>query len=277
MLDHDNPRLPAGLDAADQEALIKYFADNYALGELAESMARNGYFDEEPLLTIPDGGGSSNLVTVEGNRRLATLKLLTNDDLRHRIVGDGWDVLASQVKKKRLTLDPVPILRYQRRRELLDFLGFRHVSGVVQWTPEAKARFVTYLITEHNYTFEDAAKAIGSKEDAIRRQFVAYLSLQQAEASGEDVSRAERSFGVYYRAVQNPAIRTYMTLKDPSKATPTKQRVIAPNGAGRVGDVISFLFGDESKRRVLRDSRQIDDLGRVLKSGTATALLKQSR
>ena len=116
MLDHDNPRLPAGLDAADQEALIKYFADNYALGELAESMARNGYFDEEPLLTIPDGGGSSNLVTVEGNRRLATLKLLTNEDLRHRIVVDGWDELASQVKKKRLTLDPVPIIRYQRRR-----------------------------------------------------------------------------------------------------------------------------------------------------------------
>jgi hypothetical protein len=69
---------------------------DFNIDELADSMAQNGYFDEEPLVAIPkilpgnliyEELSSENFenyikqettefVVVEGNRRLATIKIL---------------------------------------------------------------------------------------------------------------------------------------------------------------------------------------------------------
>ncbi|MBK7639040.1 MAG: hypothetical protein IPJ22_03035 [Bacteroidetes bacterium] len=78
----------------------------FDIEELAYSMAENGYFDEEPLVAIPQSlpivfhGLSGNelmqndayikfikdqttqFVVVEGNRRLSTIKLLLSAELR---------------------------------------------------------------------------------------------------------------------------------------------------------------------------------------------------
>src|SRR4051794_40767901 len=81
LLDPENPRLPADLDNLNQHALVRYFDDSYNLDELADSMLKEGFFGEEPLLTIPGTDGGTRIV-VEGNRRLATLKLLLDADAR---------------------------------------------------------------------------------------------------------------------------------------------------------------------------------------------------
>ena len=52
---------------------------------------------------------------------------------------DHWTELAERAAAKRDELDPVPTFEYEDRNELLAYLGFRHVTGVVQWTAEAKA------------------------------------------------------------------------------------------------------------------------------------------
>ena len=51
-----------------------------ALDELVASFVENGYFEEEPLVVVPIG--EDRFKTVEGNRRLATLKLLL-DGIHH--------------------------------------------------------------------------------------------------------------------------------------------------------------------------------------------------
>ena len=275
LLDPDNPRLPDDLDTSDQQELLRHFLSNYQPDEIAESMAENGYFNEEPLLVVPDRNA---FVVVEGNRRLAALKLLTSPADREALRTPArWRDLAEAAADK--NLDQVPVVRYAARDELLDYLGFRHVSGIAPWTPEAKARFVSSLVTRDGYSFRDAARAIGSRSDAIRRQVLAYAALQQNKRAGFDVRPAERLFGFYYRSLQSPGVRRHMGVPDPADFTEKMTSPVAPGSEEAVAEVISWLFGNEAEHQkpVIRESRQVDALGHVLLSPEATVILRETR
>jgi len=129
-------------------------------------------------------------------------------------------------------------------------------------------------VTQYGYSFEKAAKVIGSRKDAIRRQFMAWSSLQQARLAGVDVSPALRHFGVFYRALQNPRIRGFLTLQGWNEDSEGSREPLERDGPGRLGEFLDFVFG---KRRVIRESRQLDDLGKVLADPSAYALLRDER
>ena len=59
-------------------AITKRLLDQADLMELVESIAANGYLDLEPLFVIEEKGEK---VVVEGNRRVAAIKVLTDPDL----------------------------------------------------------------------------------------------------------------------------------------------------------------------------------------------------
>lgn len=78
LLDERNPRLSdAGQSRAPRE-IIQYLFQHDKAAEVADSIARRGYFPNEPLLAVPDDG---RLIVVEGNRRLAALKALRDSSL----------------------------------------------------------------------------------------------------------------------------------------------------------------------------------------------------
>lgn len=211
LLDAENPRLPEHLANASQNELLLHFAREYQLEELAWSMAERGYFAEEPLLTVRATNPEYRIV-IEGNRRLATLKLLADADLRALVPRRAlWDELAAAVAQHNLA--EVPTRNYEERRQLVEYLGFRHVSGLMAWESEAKARFIHKLIVEYGYSFQDAGRVIGSRSDAIRRQFVAWRAIEQARAAGHTIEHVVARFGVFYRALQNPAIRRFVHLQ----------------------------------------------------------------
>lgn len=278
LLDEENPRLPPDMGATDQDALLRFFDARYNLDELAESMVEEGFFVEEPLLTAPHPDGEHRIV-VEGNRRLATLKLLLDEDARAAVDRtEHWAELADRAADKRDELDPVPTFEYADRTELLAYLGFRHVTGVVPWTAEAKARYIADHVARTN-SFADTARTIGSRQDAVRRQFVGYWALRQAAEAGHNVDQALRFFGVFYRAVQSPAIRQFMHLREPSEIAEQETTPIEDGQEERVAQVSSWLFGvpGTDERAVIKDSRQITALGRILANAEATAALVEAR
>ena len=73
-LDPRNPRLPEGL-ARDEHSIATFLRNEEALEELAQSFVDNGFFESDPLIVVTEDDGLTNVV-VEGNRRLATLKIL---------------------------------------------------------------------------------------------------------------------------------------------------------------------------------------------------------
>ncbi len=273
-LDPENFRLPADLEVDDPDELLRHFYKNYELEEIAWSIAEEGYWPEEPLLTVTSPADESHRIVVEGNRRLATLKLLTSAEARSTVgSSDIWEELAAFAADHSLT--KIPSRHYAGRTELLRFLGFRHVSGLLKWDADAKARFVHELVQEHDFSFKDAGRAIGSRADAVGRNFVAWASLEQARTSGVDVGAAVDRFGVFYRALQNPKIRDFVGLG--TKWLEPKEDMAEPldeGGAERLEEFIGFVFGPE---RVVRESRRLDQLGEVLADEGALAVLRTER
>jgi hypothetical protein len=276
-LDSQNPRLPRDLQLADQQALIDYFDERYELDEISESMIDKGFFAQEPLLALePDANGEH--IVIEGNRRLATLKLLTQPTCAAATPrATHWLDAAKRAAESGADLDPVPVMLYRRREELEDYLGFRHVTGIAGWSAEAKARFVAGLICDGR-SFKDAARAIGSRQDAVRRQFVTWSALEQARAADQPVDRATKFFGTFYRALQNKGIREYAGLPDPREIQPADTEPIPVGDEPKLATLVDWLFGDGGRSKPLfTDSRRLNDLGRILQVPDARNMLEEER
>src|SRR5690349_18855320 len=118
-LDPENPRLVVD-GQPTQLRLLRQLYEEEALDELVYSFLENGYFAEEPMVVVRDG---RRFTVAEGNRRLATLKLLLDASLRRRLKVAGWpEPTPAQVRRLRR----VPCVVYPTRRAVLPYLGFRH-------------------------------------------------------------------------------------------------------------------------------------------------------
>ncbi len=132
LFDEKNPRLSADGDGpSSQSAIFQLLWREFAVDELASSIAANGYFPYEPLIAVEADG---NLVIVEGNRRLAALKALLGleqVDSPVALPGVAPDVLSS--------IAEVPVV-ITERREIWQYVGFKHVNGPQPWQSVSKAK-----------------------------------------------------------------------------------------------------------------------------------------
>ncbi len=274
--DSENPRLPKDdpdLDLTSQESILVYIHDNYTLKELGQSIADKGYFAEEPLQVVGEGG---KFKVVEGNRRLATLKLILEPEARNALSKrnqETWEEFAGRAPLE--DLREIPVIKHATRDELLDYLGFRHISGVKRWKAEAKARYLAEIMRKESLTFEAAAKRVGSYTQTVRRQAETYTVLEQATEAELDVEGPERYFGLFYNALQNPSIRTYVGLPATGDVTELSEAPIPPGNLRQLTNVLRWLFGEQGRGKILRDSREISKLGEALTNERATRLLEQ--
>jgi hypothetical protein len=270
-LDSRNPRLREGMENASQAELLSELATEYELQDLGRSLADNGYFSEEPLVAVKDRGKTWTIV--EGNRRLAALQLLENPGTAPKDIRPQW-VELSQNRQKRVTV--VPILEYEKRNEVTPYLGFRHITGVMQWRPYQKARYIAQLVEDNELTFLQIARIIGSRAPTVREHYVAYTLARQArDQMSIDTTYAEASFGVLRRSLSDPNIRDFIGLqldqteKELGKPVPRGQ-------ANSVKEFFTWAFGTNKRDPVLKDSRDLKKLGTVMASARAVEVLRSS-
>ena len=87
-LDLDNPRLAQNdlTGKPTERDVIEYLTNHADIAELVQSIAANGYMDFEPLVVIDEGTSKKpRLTVIEGNRRVAAIKLLKNGDLAREL------------------------------------------------------------------------------------------------------------------------------------------------------------------------------------------------
>ncbi|MEA2840550.1 MAG: hypothetical protein QOF41_1880 [Methylobacteriaceae bacterium] len=271
-LDPQNPRLPEGFDGASQTELLETLAKDYDLQDLGQSIADNGYFSEEPLVAVKDRNRSTWTI-VEGNRRLAALQLLNNPGGAPASMRERWTALS---KERKLRVTRVPILEYDHRDEVTPYLGFRHITGVMQWRPYQKARYISQLVEGSRLNFTEIARIIGSRAPTVREHYIAYTLVRQARDDFlVDTSNVEGSFGVLRRALSDPDIRSFMGL-DLTKAERELARPLPRSKAKSVKEVFAWIFGTEENDPVLTDSRELKKLGVVLSSSRAVDVLRST-
>jgi len=280
-LDPNNPRLGRHVieEKPGQEEILRWMVAEGVLDELAVSFLESGFWTQEALVVVEEMvGRKKKLVVVEGNRRLAALKMLFKAHKGGEDVGQKWlEIASSATPSKMQKLEEVPFVRADSRKEVQAYLGFRHVSGIKEWNPAEKAEFIAHLIDSQRLSYKQVMRRIGSKTPTVRQNYISYRILLQMEEQSDDISieKVEDRFSVLYLSLRTKGVQTYLNidiLADPREA---KLPVPKPK-LKRLANFACWLFGSEEKDPIVKDSRQTDRFGTILESPKAVEYLERS-
>jgi hypothetical protein len=276
-LDASNPRLGRQNTERQlrQEQVLEAMKD-WTLNELALSFLENGFWPQEALLVVEELlNGRKRRVVVEGNRRLAALKLL-------KLAFDGkpeskmWRELAAQRKPPQNLFSEVPFIRVGSRKDVIAFLGFRHVTGIKEWNPAEKAEYIANLVEAHKMDYDEIRRKIGSKTDTVRQNYISYRLLLQMEGEEDiDLRRVEDKFSVLYLSLRSAGVQKYLQIDiqaEPGKAT----KPVPHSRLEALANFALWMFGDEKHDPVVKESRYVDRFGKVLLNKKAVEYLERT-
>src|SRR5207237_3917962 len=141
-------------------------------------IAGSGYWKHELLFAAKEG---RKLVVTEGNRRLAAVKVLTEDGLRKRLGINGLLMLSPADRQK---IETLPVIEC-RREDVWQYIGFKHVNGPQDWDSIAKAEYIARVHNDFKVPLDQIARTIGDRHDTVRRLYRGLMVLNQAKAAGE--------------------------------------------------------------------------------------------
>lgn len=266
-LDLLNPRMPDD-QFADEDEAIEYLAQHAALDELVDSIGSSGWFDYEPLIVLAEENGVNNIV-IEGNRRLAVLRLLRDTALAERV-----GVKLPTALHEGAVPESVKIWEVQHRRDARDFIGFKHINGAFKWDSFAKAKYAAEWLDE-DPDVAAVSRRLGDTHNTVVRLVNGYRLLRQSERQGFDREKLPRRFAFshLYTAVTRPSARAYLGLDEDTKLLVNDP---VPDSHGpKLHQFMLWLYGDERTEPVIKS--QNPDLGKlvsVLASDSATRLLE---
>ncbi|MCS3442453.1 hypothetical protein [Microbacterium phyllosphaerae] len=285
-LDPFNPRLPEELQGGSQSAILKYLSENDVLEELVDSYLSNGYFESEPLITLPPDGGRR--IVVEGNRRLAALMIVHQlpPAVEAEIPFEREDDLSAG-RLAELGLDRLPVVEADDLEDVAAFLGFRHISGLKRWNAEAKARWLFKQVEARAATasnrgvFYDVGRQVGSNARGVRSSYIAYGLLRHArdilQLDTQIVSYVSRErFGVWLRLLGTANVPTYIgLLNKPSLRYEEVRAQVEGVDADRLAEVLGDLAPGPDGRPILGDSRDVTEYSDVLLSEPARSAMRE--
>ena len=307
-LDPENPRLAETLRDASQQELLETFYWSYDLEPLLLSMAQHGYFSEEPLIGIrsnasaldserdPEDDSASDddstsaenrssddksasvgefCTIVEGNRRLATLQILLFDWAREAVKAEDLPEITPEARQK---LNPVPVKEYLSRADVVPYLGVRHIRGVKDWDPLAKARYVRWLKAD-GYTIREIVRIVGGRRDVVQRWLLTLYALEQANTESDskwDESPDAFKFSWLYTSLGYTRVRDFLGFEGDVLTDPQ------PNPVDRENMLLLLehmrdLYGPPpgiATQAKVKDSREIRQLAAVYASPDAVDALR---
>jgi hypothetical protein len=278
LLDENNPRLPLGTSDLSQENLLRIFDKNFNLFPIARSMVDNGYFDEEPLFVVQ--GPADKFIVVEGNRRLATLKFLTDLGARRLSLSpEKWNELAREAKNRNRDFSEVPAIVYTKKKKLEAILAFRHISAVLRWDSLQKARFINNIVEGRKFSisFNKLSEDTGAARTTIQNLFVSYRAYLQAKERDFDVSKLENDYSLFYTALSYPVIKRYVGI-DTKRKNPAELRNPIPSSKmENLGRIIEYVHGMRGIIPVIKESRDISKLAEIMSNEKCASILDRTR
>ncbi len=267
LLDPNNPRYQGdfpdfvfvpyeqiGRQEHQARALYRLYSEKFRVKELAESIAQVGYLPIDRLVVTRYD--SHKFLVIEGNRRLAALKLV----LEGKVPFKKGDPSALH-KLPALLLDE-PFESASIDQWLIQ--GTRHIGGVKEWGAYQKAKALRILISERGLAPPEASDALGlSKQDVNRsvRSLSAYQAIQEHEVFGRQIR--PDNFSTLDEMIKIPAVRHYfgwsnrkmqfvdsqkrdffltLILGDPERDTPPKIK-----GAIQIREIPRILSHPEAR------------------------------
>lgn len=279
LLDEKNPRLPTVVPR-NQQAMLDYIADTTAIEELMDAIAENNFFPGEPLIVVKQETEDGMYTVVEGNRRLIALKLL-QDPTNCSRPGARMREIANNAKHKPTH---IPIIESPNREGVLPYLGFRHITGIKQWEPLSKARYIEQLFESTNKQdspkkrYAEVGRAIGSRRDHIKRNLDALAVYKIIEDNGffeiDGLTEETIKFAVLSTAIADDKIGSFVgvTKKDNDDNFESQDPIVNNHvlKIKEVTELTRWLYekNEKGKTRV-GESRNLRELAAVVENPRA--------
>ena len=264
-----NPRVTEDPFKNETEAL-EYLVDHADVNELVLSILSSGWMDYEPLIVLEDGN-----VVLEGNRRLAALRILSDRGLREELKID----LPEEPSPKALP-EFVRVHLVGSRAAARDFIGFKHVNGPFKWDSLAKAKYAAEWLAEGG-DVRQIGRRLGDTHNTVVRLVNGWRVLRQVSAAGFDrgaTTKPSFPFSHLYTAIARPNVRRYLGLPEGGGSELLLPEPVPPDAVDNLRRLMSWLYGQKNEPAVV--ARQNPDLNRlveVLGNDTACTMLEASR
>ena len=270
VFDKKNPRL-AEFDVSSRESdIIKVLWDTMDVKELVMSIAASGYFRHEPVIVARE---SNKNVVIEGNRRLAAVKLLLYPE-----IGRGLKILLPQVTGElRESLTEIPGL-LSTRQGAWRYLGFKHVNGPAKWGSYAKSRYIADVHRNYGEPLDGIAHQIGDTHNTVRRLYRGLMVLEQAERIGayhrSDRQRGHFAFSHLYAGLQYPGVSEFLSLRP---ADDEDREPVPAEKKAQLRELLVWMYGSKSEQRppvIQSQNPHLRQLDAVLANAVALAALR---
>ena len=278
--DFENPRLVDGDEPVptNEKAMVGWMWRHADVSELITSIAQSGWMPFDDMVVMKSAKSSGKWSVLEGNRRLAALKLFA-------IASYSADLgikLPAISDETRNTFKTVPVKVVGSREAARAFIGFKHVNGPHKWDAYAKAKFATdWLDSEGN--LEEVALTLGDNNNTVRRLVIGYRVLEQAKRTGfrPENSAGARGFAFshLYTALGQTGYQTYLGIDYNSPAILKATQPVPAEKLANLGEVMLWLYGDKAEKIQAVIESQNPDLGhlnKVLNKAAALNILKSS-
>ncbi|MBM3239539.1 hypothetical protein FJZ31_24875 [Candidatus Poribacteria bacterium] len=218
-LDPNNPRLEiSGKEKIADNRIVESYVQADCINKIREkgiddligSIKSYGFWTVDRVVLRPLG--DDKYVVVEGNRRVATLKILADQHKRGQS-------LPEDIRKEIFEFEAMV---YKGTDPNIAWVvqSFRHIPGIKGWDDYPKAKFIANFEKESGKSPTEIASMFGMKPRAeVSRLIRSYYGFEQAkkdEDYGEDLK--PEKFGMFYNVVfGKPEIRNWLGWDDEQK------------------------------------------------------------
>lgn len=276
-LDLLNPRLPKSKQGndKDEKSVIDFMLLEAATLELMMAIGENDFFAGEQLLVIEDKKDKGKYIVVEGNRRLTAVKLLSDPTLAS-VKKESLKKICAEANFKPTD---IPCLVFDKKEDILKYLGFRHITGIKAWRLLEKARYL-YELKESEFNgvaflqaCRDIAKMIGSSSSYIRRLLTGLELYKKVEDEGfyniDGLNDTRFHLNYFVDALNKENIRNFIGVNfnidiPLSKLNPDNLKILTH----------WWFEKTEGQSRVLGDSKGLKMLDKVIGSPVALKAFK---
>jgi len=268
--DSRNPRLPKrlrrqnGTEVSEREILEWMLGDGGAILELMVSIGEHGYFGGEPLLVTGKCGCADKWTVVEGNRRLAAVKLLLNPELAPKRKHASVKRVSEEAHRRP---QEIPSMIYDTRGEILTYLGYRHVTGIKKWSTLSKARYLDQLLPSTrpgtlDEKFKELARAIGSRKDYVARLLAGLALYNKIEDKKfyqiEGLNEETLGFTLLTTAVSYANICQFLGLED------ARDPSLIGLEEDRLEELARLVYEKKEGRTAVGESRNLKHLNKFI-------------
>lgn len=247
---------------------------NQHIRDLIESFKSNGYLpvDQIQVRELPSGG----YLVVEGNRRVATLKLLAQE---YEQKGIDLGKLDSAIFSR------VPVVLYSDADEMhhLTLMALKHISGNRKWGEWNQAKLLEKMHSTFSLSEDEICRRIGISKVELRRSLRALSLVDQYQSSDYGDEFNESKFPIFREAVKNLAIKEWIGWDDENLKATNQQNyelffsLLSREPLEETDEEDQAGYGGKYLEPAIVKRDDVTLLGKILKDDRSLEQLKISR